>query len=102
MELRGLNRRQSYAYQGYAMPDSIQRLDAQLLKKQLGCNAVRLTTPPSPAFLDACDELGLLVFVEMPGWQHVGDDIWKAQALQNCREMVCQCRSHPSIFLRCV
>ena len=97
VELRGLNRRQSYAYQGYAMPDSIQRLDAQLLKKQLGCNAVRLTTPPSPAFLDACDELGLLVFVEMPGWQHVGDDIWKAQALQNCREMVCQCRSHPSI-----
>ena len=81
------------------MPDSIQRLDAQLLKKQLGCNAVRLTMPPSPAFLDACDELGLLVFVEMPGWQYVGDDIWKAQALQNCREMVCQCRSHPSIFL---
>ena len=99
VELRGLNRHQSYAYQGYAMPDSIQQLDAQLLKKQLGCNAVRLTTPPSPAFLDACDELGLLVFVEMPGWQHVGDDIWKAQALQNCREMVCQCRSHPSIFL---
>lgn len=99
VELRGLNRRQSYAYQGYAMPDSIQRLDAQLLKKQLGCNAVRLTAPPSPAFLDACDELGLLVFVEMPGWQHVGDDIWKAQALQNCREMVCQCRSHSSIFL---
>ena len=99
VELRGLNRHQSYAYQGYAMPDSIQRLDAQLLKKQLGCNAVRLTAPPSPAFLDACDELGLLVFVEMPGWQHVGDDIWKAQALQNCREMVCQCRSHPSIFL---
>ena len=99
VELRGLNRHQSYAYQGYAMPDSIQRLDAQLLKKELGCNAVRLTTPPSPAFLDACDELGLLVFVEMPGWQHVGDDIWKAQALQNCREMVCQCRSHPSIFL---
>ena len=99
VELRGLNRHQSYAYQGYAMPDSIQRLDAQLLKKQLGCNAVRLTMPPSPAFLDACDELGLLVFVEMPGWQYVGDDIWKAQALQNCREMVCQCRSHPSIFL---
>ena len=48
VELRGLNRRQSYAYQGYAMPDSIQRLDAQLLKKQLGCNAVRLTTPPAP------------------------------------------------------
>ena len=100
VELRGLNRHQSYAYQGYAMPDSIQRLDAQLLKKELGCNAVRTShCPPSPAFLDACDELGILVFTDMPGWQHLGDDTWKAQALQNCREMVCQYRNHPSIFL---
>ena len=100
VELRGLNRRQSFAYQGLAMPDSLQRLDAQLLKKELGCNAVRCPDAvPSPAFLDACDELGLLVFAEMPGWQHLGDDVWKAQALQNCREMVCQCRNHPSVFL---
>ena len=35
----------------------------------------------------------------MPGWQHIGDEAWKAQALQNCREMVCQCRNHPSVFL---
>ena len=100
VELRGLNRHQSYAYQGYAMPDSIQRLDAQFLKKELGCNAVRTShCPPSPAFLDACDELGILVFTEMPGWQYLGDEAWKAQALQNCREMVCQYRNHPSIFL---
>ncbi len=101
VELRGLNRHQSYAYQGYAMPDSIQQLDAQILKKkQLGCNAVRTSHyPQSPAFLDACDELGLLAFVEMPGWQHIGDEMWQAQALQNCREMVCQCRNHPSVFL---
>ena len=99
VELRGLNRHQSYAYQGYAMPDSIQRLDAQILKKDLGCNAVRTShSPQSPAFLDACDELGLLVFTEMPGWRYIGDESWKAQALQNCREMVCQCRNHPSIF----
>ena len=43
--------------------------------------------------------LGLLVFTEMPGWRYIGDESWKAQALQNCREMVCQCRNHPSIFL---
>lgn len=35
----------------------------------------------------------------MPGWRYIGDESWKAQALQNCREMVCQCRNHPSIFL---
>ena len=51
--------------------------------------------PKSPAFLDACDELGLLVFTEMPGWRYIGDESWKAQALQNCREMVCQCRNQP-------
>ena len=39
------------------------------------------------------------MFPEMPGWQHIGDEVWQAQALQNCREMVCQYRSHPSIFL---
>ena len=49
VELRGLNRHQSYAYQGYAMPDSIQRLDAQILKKDLGCNAVR-TSPRARRF----------------------------------------------------
>ena len=98
-ELRGLVRDQSYPYQGYAMPDSIQRLDAQILRKELGCNAVRCCCPPSPAFLDACDELGLLAFVEMPGQQYLGSPAWKAQALQNCREMVAQYRNHPSVFL---
>ena len=100
VELRGLNRHQSYAYQGYAMPDSIQQLDAQLLKKQLGCNAVRTSHyPQSPAFLDACDELGLLVFVEMPGWQHIGDGAWKDRACAMLREMLLQNRNHPSIIL---
>ncbi len=98
--LLGLDRHQSWAYQGYAMPDSQQRLDAEILKKELGCNAVRTSHyPQSPAFLDACDELGLLVFTEMPGWQHIGGEAWKAQAVQNCREMVLQDRNHPCIFL---
>ena len=102
VELRGLNRRQSYAYQGLChAPTASSGWNAQLLKKRSwAATPCASPLPPSPAFLDACDELGLLVFVEMPGWQHVGDDIWKAQALQNCREMVCQCRSHPSIFFR--
>ena len=51
VELRGLNRHQSYAYQGYAMPDSIQQLDAQLLKKAAGlqCSAHQ-PLPPEPGF----------------------------------------------------
>ena len=100
VELRGLNRHQSYAYQGYAMPDSIQQLDAQLLKKQLGCNAVRTSHyPQSQYFLDECDRRGLLVFTELPGWQHIGDAAWKDAACAMLQEMILQNRNHPSIIL---
>lgn len=100
MKLRGLNRHQSFAYTGYAMPKSMQRLDADILKNELGVNAVRTSHyPQSQHFIDRCDELGLLVFTEIPGWQHIGNDAWKDQAVENTREMVMQYMHHPSIIL---
>lgn len=100
LKIRGLNRHQSYPYVGYAMPDSIQKNDADILKKELGLNAVRTSHyPQSHAFLDRCDEIGLLVFTEMPGWQYIGDENWKMQAVQNCMDMIKQYRNHTSIVL---
>ena len=100
LRIRGLNRHQSYPYVGYAMPESMQKLDADLLKKELGLNAVRTSHyPQSHYFLERCDELGLLVFTEFPGWQHIGDDAWKAQAVVNAEDMIRQYRNHPSIIL---
>lgn len=100
LRIRGLNRHQSYPYVGYAMPESMQRLDADFLKKELGLNAVRTSHyPQSHYFLERCDELGLLVFTEFPGWQHIGDDAWKAQAVENAEDMIRQYRNHPSIIL---
>lgn len=100
MRIRGLNRHQCFPYVGYAMPKSMQRLDADLLKKELGLNAVRTSHyPQSHYFLERCDELGLLVFTEFPGWQHIGDDAWKAQAVTNAEDMIRQYRNHPSIIL---
>ena len=65
--LRGINRHRSYAYQGYAMPDSLQRLDAQFIKKDLGCNAVRTSHYPyAEEFYDLCDREGILVMDETP------------------------------------
>lgn len=99
-KIRGLNRHQSYPYVGYAMPASIQRLDADILKNELGLNGVRTSHyPQSHDFLNRCDELGLLVFTEIPGWQHIGDEEWKAQAVENVRDMVLQYRNHSSIIL---
>ena len=100
VKLRGLNRHQSYPYVGYAMPKSMQRLDAHILKKELGLNAVRTSHyPQSHDFLDCCDEMGLLVFTEIPGWQHIGNQAWKNQALRNVEDMVKQYRNHTSIIL---
>ena len=98
--LRGLNRHQSYPYIGYAAPERLQRQDARILRRELGCSAVRTSHyPQSQYFIDECDRLGLLVFTEIPGWQHVGGAAWKAQAVENTREMVMQYRNHPSIIL---
>ena len=98
--LRGLNRHQSYPYVGYAMPKSMQQLDAHVLKDELGLNAVRTSHyPQSQDFIRECDRIGLLVFTEIPGWQHIGDKYWKHQAYENVRAMILQNRNHPSIIL---
>lgn len=100
IKLLGLNRHQSYPYVGYAMPKRMQQLDAEVLKHELCLNAVRTSHyPQSKHFINRCDELGLLVFTEIPGWQHIGDEEWKQRACDHVREMVTQYRNHPSIIL---
>ena len=96
--LRGLNRHQCWPYVGYAVPEALQREDARILKEELGCVIVRTSHyPQSKHFIDECDRLGLMVFTEIPGWQHVGEGSWQDQAVENTREMVMQYRNHPSI-----
>lgn len=100
LTLRGLDRHQSFPYVGYAMPDAVQRRDAEILRRELGLNVVRTSHyPQSQAFLDRCDELGLLVFTEIPGWQYIGGRAWKEQAQRNVEDMVWQDRNHPSVIL---
>ena len=100
VQLIGLNRHQSYPYVGNAMPASAQHADADLLKYRLGCNFVRTAHyPDSTHFIDRCDEIGLLVFTEMPSWQHLGEGEWRDNCLNNVRDMVVRDRSHPCIVL---
>ncbi len=100
LKLRGLNRHQTYPFVGNAMPARVQRRDAEIIKKELKCNIVRTSHyPQSTHFLDACDELGLLVFEEIPGWQHVGDKSWQDLSVQYVDEMIRRDWNHPSIIL---
>ncbi len=98
--LRGLNRHQTYPYIGAAAPKRLQQQDADTIKYDLGCNIVRTSHyPQSRHFLDRCDEIGLLVFEEIPGWQFIGDADWQSLALRDLRIMVERDRSRPSIVL---
>ncbi|MDB6160813.1 MAG: Beta-galactosidase [Gammaproteobacteria bacterium] len=100
IKLRGLNRHQTFPFVGAAMPRRVQRRDAQILRQHLKCNIVRTSHyPQSRHFLDACDELGLLVLEEIPGWQHIGDASWKDLAVDNVRRMIRRDWNHPAIIL---
>lgn len=100
LKLRGLNRHQTYPYVGGAMPARVQRRDAFILKNELKCNMVRTSHyPQSVHFLNCCDEIGLLVFEEIPGWQHIGDGDWKDLACRDVEAMIQRDWNHPSIVL---
>jgi len=100
IKLRGLNHHQTFPYVGGAMPARVERRDAIILRKDLKCNIVRTSHyPQSPHFLDCCDEIGLLVFEEIPGWQHIGDQAWQDLAVRNVGEMIRRDWNHPSIIL---
>lgn len=100
VKLRGLDRHQTFPFVGQAMPARPQRRDAHILRQKLKCNIVRTSHyPQSRHFLDACDEIGLLVLEEIPGWQHIGDENWKLLSIDNVRRMVRRDWNHPSIIL---
>lgn len=100
LKLRGLNRHQSFPYIGYALGKSAQVRDAEILKRELKLNMVRTSHyPQSHYFLDRCDELGLLVFEEIPGWQHIGGEGWKDESVENVRRMITRDWNHPAIVI---
>lgn len=100
VKLRGLDRHQTFPFVGQAMPARVQRQDADVLRKQLHCNIVRTSHyPQSRHFLDRCDEVGLLVLEEIPGWQHIGDEPWQQVSIDNVGRMIRRDWNHPSIIL---
>jgi len=100
VKLRGLDRHQTFPFVGQAMPSRVQRKDADILRKNLHCNLVRTSHyPQSRHFLDRCDEIGLLVLEEIPGWQHIGPEEWKKVAIDNVGRMIRRDWNHPSIIL---
>jgi beta-galactosidase len=100
IKLRGLDRHQTFPFVGQAMPGRVQASDAHILRHKLKCNIVRTSHyPQSRHFLDACDQMGLLVLEEIPGWQHIGDEPWKLISIDNVSRMIRRDWNHPSVVL---
>lgn len=99
-ELHGVNRHESIPGLGNALPLEIHRADAQLLKRY-GCNIVRLSHyPQHPTFLDACDELGIMVYGELASWKSVRSSRgWRRAAKNQFRDLITRDRHHPSVIL---
>jgi beta-galactosidase len=100
VELHGCNRHESVPGLGNALPEGLHRSDARLLK-DYGCNFVRLSHyPQHPAFLDACDEFGILVYSEIATWKSVSSSRgWRRAARRQMRDMILRDRHHPSVIL---
>ena len=96
----GANRHQDFAVVGNAVPNSIHWRDAKKLK-DVGLEAIRNAhCPQDPAFLDACDELGLLVINNTPGWQFWNDDpIFAKRVYNDIRNLVRRDRNHACIWM---
>ena len=100
VKIIGLNRHQGYPIVGYAMPESMQKEDADILKYEIGLNAVRTSHyPQSEHFLDRCDEIGLLVINEIPGWQFISKKSeWRDNFMMFLEKMIVTERNHPSLI----
>ncbi|HTR80995.1 MAG TPA: glycoside hydrolase family 2 TIM barrel-domain containing protein [Bacteroidota bacterium] len=98
--LRGTHRHEDYAGYGMAMPDSLQRKDMVMIKG-MGANFVRLAHyPQAPEVYRACDELGILVWDELPWCRGgVGGPEWQATTKRLLKEQISQNIDHPSIII---
>lgn len=99
-KLIGGNRHVRFARLGNAVPNNLQWQDAVKLRKA-GMRVIRSAHyPQDPAFMDACDRLGLFVIVATPGWQFWGSGPFADRVYDDIRfVMVRRDRNHPSVMM---
>jgi len=99
-KMMGVNRHQDFAVIGNAMPNNLQYRDAKILR-DAGIRIIRSAHyPQDPAFMDACDELGIFIIVATPGWQFWNNDpIFEQRVYSDIRNMVRRDRNYPSVFM---
>ena len=100
-KLIGTNRHQDYLFIGNALPNSLHWRDVKKFK-ECGMTVFRNAHyPQDPAFMDACDELGMFVIVTTPGWQFWNrkNPDFERRVYDDIEKMVRRDRSRPSLLM---
>jgi beta-galactosidase len=93
VKVKGTCNHQDHAGIGVALPDAVQYYRVRKLQ-EMGCNAIRTShNPPTPELLDACDQLGMLVFDETRMMSS------NPEGLSQFADLVRRDRNHPSVFM---
>ena len=99
LSLKGVNRHQDRAGYGWALTNDLHYEDMSIIKS-MGANFVRMAHyQQDQAVLNACDELGLLVWEEIAVVTSVGHEKFKINAKNMLREMITEHYNHPSIIV---
>ena len=99
VKLEGSNRHQTLPFIGNAVPNSLHRRDVEIIKN-CGMNWIRASHyPHDPDFLDACDELGVMVLEEGPTWMRGSNEAWMNNLYKAFTSMIRRDRNHPSIIV---
>jgi beta-galactosidase len=98
--LRGTQRHADHAGVAAAMTDDLVREEMQLIR-EMGANFIRLAHYQQDRLvLDLCDELGLMVWEEVPWCRAgVGSNAFQKNAQDMLTHMIDQHYNHPSIIL---
>ena len=98
--LRGTHRHEDHAGVAAALTEEMMRTEMEQIKA-MGANFIRLGHyQQSSIILRLCDELGLLVWEEIPWCRGgLGGETYKSQARRMLTNMIGQHRNHPSIIL---
>jgi len=92
----GVNRVQTYPWTATAMSDFQQKLDARRMR-DAGWNLVRTAhSPASNSFMEACDELGMMVEDSIPGFHDYRVGAYEQNSYLNMRDMIRRDRNHAS------
>ena len=93
VKLKGTCNHQDHAGVGAALPDAVQYYRVRMLQ-EMGCNSLRTShNPPTAELLNACDELGMLVFDETRMMSS------NPEGLNQFEHLVRRDRDHPSVFM---